>query len=258
MMQSSSCDSIALATRNVRKAFGPTENISGVNVDILSGERHALIGPNGAGKSTMFNLLSGAFPPTSGKILLNGIAINGLESAQVNRLGLSRSFQITSVFPRLTTFENLRIGVFARLGVRFNVWSRASRRQRANEEADRLLRLVRLERVAFERAGTLAYSDQRALELGVTLATDPQVILLDEPTAGMSRDETEYATSLIRAATAGRTLVIVEHDLDVVFSIADRISVLVGGQIIATDRPAVIKRNAAVQEAYLGQEMKTY
>lgn len=254
MISTKSFEGIALAARNVRKSFGSTEIIRGVNIDIRQGERHALIGPNGAGKSTMFNLLSSAFTPTSGEILLDGSVINGLRPAEVNRRGLARSFQITSLFPRLTTFENLRIGAFARYGVRFNILSAASRLRRANEEADRLLRLVRLERVASERAGNLAYSDQRALELGLTLATDPRVILLDEPTAGMSREEAEYATHLIRTVTQGRSLLIVEHDLDVVFSLADRISVLVHGQIIASDRPAEIKRNTDVQEAYLGQE----
>lgn len=254
MISTNSYEGIALAARNVRKSFGSTEIIRGVNIDIRQGERHALIGPNGAGKSTMFNLLSSAFTPTSGEILLDGTVINGLEPAEVNRRGLARSFQVTSIFPRLTTFENLRIGAFARYGVRFNILSAASRLRKANEEADRLLRLVRLERVASERAGNLAYSDQRALELGLTLATDPRVILLDEPTAGMSREEAEYATHLIRTVTEGRSLLIVEHDLDVVFSLADRISVLVHGQIIASNTPAEVKRNTDVQEAYLGQE----
>jgi branched-chain amino acid transport system ATP-binding protein len=247
-------DGIALAARDVRKSFSSTEIIRGVSIDIRQGERHALIGPNGAGKSTMFNLLSAALPPTSGQIFLNGEAINGLGPAEVNRRGLARSFQITSVFPRLTTVENLRIGALARYGIRFNILSAVTRLRKANDEADRLLRLVRLERVASELAGNLAYSDQRALELGLTLATDPKVILLDEPTAGMSREEAEYATSLIRTTTEGRTLLIVEHDLDVVFSLADRISVLVHGQIIASDTPAQVKGNASVQEAYLGHE----
>ncbi|XSC42694.1 ABC transporter ATP-binding protein [Bradyrhizobium sp. RDT10] len=250
-------DGIVLAARNVRKSFGPLEIIHDVNIDIKHGERHALIGPNGAGKSTMFNLLSAAFPPTSGEILLDGAVINSLEPFEVNRRGLSRSFQITSIFPRLTIFENLRIGAFARFGVRFNVWSTAGRLRKVNDEADRLLRLVRLERVASELAGNLAYSDRRALELGLTLATDPRVILLDEPTAGMSREEAEYTTSLIKTVTEGRTLLIVEHDLDVVFSLADRISVLVHGQIIASESPAEIKCNAAVHEAYLGKETAT-
>ncbi len=247
--------SYALRAEDVRKAFGPTEIIRGVNLAILTGERHALIGPNGAGKSTMFNLLSAAFAPTSGRIFLNEKQVNGLTPAELNRLGLSRSFQITSLFPRLSVFENLRIGAFAQLGILFNFWKSAFAVKSANREAERLLSLVRLERVANEIAGTLAYSDQRALELGLTLATNPSVVLLDEPTAGMSRDETEYATTLIRDATVGRTLLIVEHDLDVVFSVADRISVLVHGELIATDIPAQIRSNTAVQEAYLGEEV---
>jgi branched-chain amino acid transport system ATP-binding protein len=238
----------------VEKSFGAIPVIRSVNLEIPAGERHAVIGPNGAGKSTLFNLVSGQFPPSSGDIRLKGRSIAGLPPYRINRRGLARSFQVTNIFPSLSVFENLRIGVMARHGVRFSLFRPVMGLRQINEETREILALVRLERRADDMAGDLTYSEQRALEIGMTLSTGADVILLDEPTAGMSREETAGAVDLIRDVTKGKTLLVVEHDMSVVFSLCDRVSVLVYGQILATDTPAAISANREVQEAYLGEE----
>lgn len=243
-----------LSLHGVRKSFGPIEIIRGIELDVVPGERHAVIGPNGAGKSTLFHLISGQLTPTAGDILLDGLPIGGMAPHLVNRQGLARSFQITNIFPGLSVFENLRLAVMRRFGLDFVFWRRASRLKAVTHLADELLAQVRLEKRASVLASELSYSEQRSLEIGMTLASDPKVILLDEPMAGMSHEETEYTVGLIRDITRGRTLLIVEHDMDVVFSLSDRISVLVYGQIIATGTPAEIRGNLAVREAYLGEE----
>jgi branched-chain amino acid transport system ATP-binding protein len=245
---------IALKTSALKKAFGPIEIIRGVDLEVRLGERHALIGPNGAGKSTMFELLSAAIGSTSGDIELFGRSILGCTPAEVNHRGLSRSFQITSIFPKMTVFENLQIGVFARRGIRSDAMRRAARIGEVTQEVDEMIATVRLQDRRGTLAGDLPYSEQRALELALTLATDPQLLLLDEPTAGMSRQEAEHTVELIQRTTAGRTLLVVEHDMDVVFKLCDRISVLVYGQIIATGEPDAIRNNVDVQTAYLGSE----
>lgn len=236
------------------KAFGPIEVTRDVTLTLREGERHALIGPNGAGKSTLFHLISGNYKPTSGRIILDGEEIGGLDPARVNRRGLARSFQITNIFPGLTVQENLRLAVMRRFGSQFNFWRRVSHLKRVNAQVDDLLEKIRLTGKAKSIAGDLAYSYQRSLEIGMTLASDPKVILLDEPMAGMSHEETVYTTDLIREITAGRTLMIVEHDMDVIFNLADRITVLVYGAIIATGTPQEIRESARVKEAYLGEE----
>ncbi|QRG06201.1 ABC transporter ATP-binding protein [Xanthobacter dioxanivorans] len=243
-----------LSLHGVRKSFGSIEIIRGIELDVVPGERHAVIGPNGAGKSTLFHLISGQFAPTQGEILLDGVPISGLPPHLVNRQGLARSFQITNIFPGLSVFENLRIAVMQRFGLDFVFWRRASHLKAVTRLVEELLEQVRLEKRAHGLASELSYSEQRSLEIGMTLASDPKVILLDEPMAGMSHEETEYTTGLIRDITKGRTLIIVEHDMDVVFSLSDRISVLVYGQIIATGSPAEIRGNPQVREAYLGEE----
>ncbi|MGZ9110074.1 MAG: ABC transporter ATP-binding protein [Rhodoplanes sp.] len=247
-------EDVVLRLNDVHKRFGPLAIINGVNLDVRKGERHALLGPNGAGKSTLFNLISGAYPPTAGTVALNGKVISGMTPEQINRSGLSRSFQITNVFPRLSAVENIRMGVMARHGVRFNLWRRVSRMQAINDDASALLKHIRLGHRMDTPAGDLAYSEQRALEIGMTLATEPEVVLLDEPTAGMSREETAYIVKLVREVTRGKTLLMVEHDMGVVFGLCDRISVLVYGRILATGTPAEIRANREVQEAYLGEE----
>jgi branched-chain amino acid transport system ATP-binding protein len=243
-----------LVLDDLKKSFGGLQIMRGVNLAVRRGERHAVIGPNGAGKSTLFNLISGALPPTAGSIRLNGTAIHGMAPERINRMGLARSFQITSVFGRMTAFENLRIGVMARHGLRLDLLSRIGRRKRLNEDARQLLELVRLGHRADSLAADLTYSEQRSLEIAMTLATGAEIILLDEPTAGMSREETAHVVDLIREVTSGKTLMMVEHDMSVVFGLCDRISVLVYGTILATGTPDEIRANSQVRDAYLGTE----
>lgn len=244
-----------LSLRDLKKSFGPTEIIRGVDLDLLPHERHALIGPNGAGKSTLFHLISGNLTPSSGEIVFNGTQIQGKPPQEINRLGLSRSFQITNIFPKLTVFENLRLAVMRSHGLQYTFWKFIDNAVGVREQTERLLEQVRLQSRARMMAAELSYSEQRSLEIAMTLASDPKVILLDEPMAGMSNEETDYTAQLIREVTRGRALFIVEHDMQVVFSISDRISVLVYGQVIATGTPDEIRDNAAVKEAYLGEEV---
>ena len=243
---------VAIRLKNVRKSFGATPIILGVSLDIRRGERHAIIGPNGAGKTTLFNLISGRFPVTSGTIELDGRPIDGLAPHDINRRGLSRSFQITSIFPRMTVFENIRCGLLWSRGYRYSFWHLLNAERPLNEAAERLLEDVHLQARRNVPAGLLSYAEQRALEIGITIASGADSILLDEPTAGMNRSEANHAVALIRRVTEGKTLVMIEHDMSVVFDIAEVVTVLVYGQVIASDVPAAIRANRAVQEAYLG------
>jgi branched-chain amino acid transport system ATP-binding protein len=243
----------ALALTDVTKNFGATEIIRGVSLEVAAHERHAIIGPNGAGKSTLFNLISGRLHPTSGDVRLKGEYITGLPPYEINRRGLSRSFQVTNIFPRLSVYENLRCAVLWSMGYKYSFLAGIDRLRDVRERAEWLIERIGLADRRDMQAGVLTYAEQRALEIGITIGGDADVILLDEPTAGMSRSETEQAVALIRKVTEGRTLVMVEHDMGVVFGLADRISVLVYGQIIASDTPQRIRENAAVREAYLGQ-----
>ena len=246
----------ALELRGVSKRFGRTEIIRNVSLQIPRGERHAIIGPNGAGKSTLFNLISGRFEVSAGRFVLNGHDITNRKPYQINRLGLSRSFQITNLFHRLSVFENLRCSVLWSLGHRYSFWKNLNKLVDAEERAEAILEKVGLKRRRDIAAGLLTYAEQRALEIGITIAGGAEVILLDEPTAGMSRAESKRAVELIRDVTQGKTLVMVEHDMSVVFDLADRISVLVYGQVIASGTPAEIRANDAVREAYLGQPVE--
>jgi branched-chain amino acid transport system ATP-binding protein len=221
---------------------------------VAQGERHALIGPNGAGKSTTFNLVSGYMAPTSGTILLRDQVISGLPPYQINRRGLSRSFQVTNVFARMTVWENLRCAVLWATGHRYAFWKNIDNLPVVRDRTAQILKDIGLVSRRDIPAGLLTYAEQRALEIGITVAGGADVILLDEPTAGMSHAETERAVELIRRLTEGRTLLIVEHDMSVVFGLADRISVLVYGQIIASGTPEEIRANPKVKEAYLGEE----
>jgi branched-chain amino acid transport system ATP-binding protein len=243
---------LALSLRNVGKAFGQTEIIRGVSLDVANGERHALIGPNGAGKTTLFNLISGRFRASSGEIRLNGERIDHLSPHRINRMGLSRSFQITSIFPRLSVFENLRCALLWSMGYYYSFWTPIWTQRELNERTDRMLEDLALTARRDTAAGLLSYADQRALEIGMTIAGGASVILLDEPTAGMSNTETDNAMELIRRVSRGKTLLMVEHDMKVVFDLADVITVLVYGQVIASGPPHAVRANAAVQEAYLG------
>jgi len=242
----------ALELRDLRKNFGKTEIIRGANLAVAPGERVAIIGPNGAGKSTLFNLISGRFGPTSGEVLLHGQRIDGKKPFEINRMGLSRSFQITNIFPKLSVFENLRCGVLWSLGYKYTFLRFLANLHDANERAEQLMEQIHLDKKRDVLAVNLTYAEQRALEIGVTIAGGANVILLDEPTAGMSRSETTRFIHLIKEVTEGRTLLTVEHDMGVVFGLADKIAVVVYGEVIAFDTPEKVRANSRVQEAYLG------
>jgi branched-chain amino acid transport system ATP-binding protein len=246
---------IALELKDLRKSFGKTEIIRGCSLQVNAGERVAVIGPNGAGKSTLFNLVSGRFAPSSGQVLLHGQRIDGKRPFEINRLGLSRSFQITNIFPKLSVFENLRCGVLWSLGYKYTFLKFLADLDDANERAQQLMERIRLHKKRDVLAANLTYAEQRALEVGITIAGGASVILLDEPTAGMSREETRRFIELIKEVTVGKTLLTVEHDMGVVFGLADKIAVVVYGEIIAYDTPEKVRANRKVQEAYLGSSV---
>lgn len=245
-------DDTVLAVEGLSKRFGRVEVLREVTLSIARGERVALIGPNGAGKSTLFNLLSGREAASAGRIWLEGRRIDGLRPHQISRLGLARSFQVSHLFPRLSVFDNLRCAMFWSLGLGYSCWRPLSRLRELNRRAEALLARLQLESRRDLAAANLSYAEQRALEIGVTVAGGAQVILLDEPTAGMSRSETARCIELIRDLSAGKTLLMVEHDMGVVFGLADRIAVLAQGELIAFGTPAEIRADARVQQAYLG------
>ncbi|WP_299369647.1 ABC transporter ATP-binding protein [uncultured Tateyamaria sp.] len=248
----------ALQLSGLRKSFGKTEIIRGVDLSIGRGERHAVIGPNGAGKSTLFNLITGRFPQSAGTITLHGEDLAGKAPFEINRMGLSRSFQITNIFPKMTVFENVRCSLLWSMGYRYNFWSMVGRSRALTEGAEQILEQINLTARRDLPAGVLSYAEQRALEIGITIAGGADVIMLDEPTAGMSHSETDYIVDLIRKVTTGKTLVMVEHDMGVVFGLADQISVLVYGEIIATGTPEAVRANPKVQEAYLGAALEDH
>ena len=242
----------ALELKKLRKRFGQSEIIRGASLAVAAGERVAIIGPNGAGKSTLFNLVSGRARPSSGEILLNGQPIHGKKPFAIHRLGLSRSFQVSNVFAQLSVFENLRCSVLWSLGYGYTFWRFVAGLHDANALAERILAQVQLDGKRDVLAGHLTYAEQRALELGIAIASGASVILLDEPTAGMGASETARFVQLIREVTLGKTLLVVEHDMGVVFGLADRIAVLVAGEFIAFDTPDAVRANPRVQAAYLG------
>ncbi|MEL0123346.1 MAG: ABC transporter ATP-binding protein [Paracoccaceae bacterium] len=248
--------SAALKLAGLTKSFGKTAVIMGVDLEIAKGERHAIIGPNGAGKSTLFNLITGRFPQSSGAVYLHGRNLLGLAPYQINRLGLSRSFQITNIFPRMSVFENVRCALLWSKGYKYSFWHMVGRARDLSEGAEAILEDINLIERHDAPAGMLSYAEQRALEIGITIAGGADVIMLDEPTAGMSHSETEYIVGLIRKVSENKTLVMVEHDMGVVFGLADRISVLVYGEIIATGTPEEVRANPKVQEAYLGTALE--
>lgn len=245
----------AIELAGLRKSFGAMEIIRGVDLKVREGERHAVIGPNGAGKSTLFHLISGHYRPSAGTVRLRGEDIAGMPPHLINRRGLSRSFQVTNIFPRLTVWENVRCATLWSLGQRYSFWRDIDAVDDVNRRTQEILSEIDLLARWRTPAGVLTYGEQRALEIGLTIAGNADVILLDEPTAGMSHAETERVVALIRKVSENRTLLMIEHDMRVVFDIADRISVLVYGEVIASDTPHRIKANAAVQQAYLGTEV---
>ena len=245
----------ALELRDVRKSFGRTEVIRGTSLAVRPGERVAVIGPNGAGKSTLFNLISGRFGWTSGDILLHGKSLGGLNPFEINRMGLARSFQVSNLFNRLSVFENLRCAVLWSLGYKYSFWRFLADARDANDRAEEVLDMIKLHKRRDVLAMNLTYAEQRALEIGITIAGGASVVLLDEPTAGMSRSETARFVNLIREITVGKTLLTVEHDMGVVFGLADKIAVLVYGEVIAFDTPDKVRANERVKEAYLGSAL---
>ena len=242
-----------LETREVFHDFSGLEVLFGVNLRVEQGERHAIIGPNGAGKTTLFNIITGTYRPSRGQIFFNGRDVTGLQPYQLSRIGMGRSFQITSTFTRLTTFQNIRLAVLSKRGIRFNLLRRVDNMHDITRETDAILDRINLTAERDRPASALSYGKHRALEISLALAGDPQLVLLDEFAAGMSRDETHYAVELVRRLTEGKTVLIIEHDMDVVFSLADRITVLHRGEILATGAPAEIRENQAVKDAYLGE-----
>jgi branched-chain amino acid transport system ATP-binding protein len=243
-----------LCIKAIHKDFSGLKVLTGVDFAVSEKQRHAVIGPNGAGKTTLFNIISGRFKATSGSILFKGQDISAKPAHVRNRQGLSRSFQITNVFQELTVFENIRSGVRSRNGLRYNFFRQPDNNRQINERTEAIAEEVGLKGVMHVPVSALSYGQQRALEIAITLSTEPVLILLDEPTAGMTREETAQAISMIDRVTAGRTLIIIEHDMDVVFSLADTISVLHYGKILVSDIPEKIRNDQRVKDAYLGEE----
>lgn len=243
-----------LETKDLHHDFEGLKVLSGVNLQVKQGERHAIIGPNGAGKTTLFNIIAGAFRPRSGSVFYKGSDITGFKPHRLARLGISRSFQITSTFPRLTTFENMRMAILSNHGMRFNVHRKVDKLTAVSGETHDALRRVDLDEDSNQQAGMLSYGKSRALEVALAMFTDTELALLDEPTAGMSREETVRSIDLIRQLTAGKPVIIVEHDMDVVFSLADRVTVLHYGSILASGSPKEVREDPRVKEAYLGHD----
>jgi len=242
-----------LETRALYHDFKGLKVLFDVNLEVQEGERHAIIGPNGAGKTTLFNVITGTYQPSEGQVFFKGREITGFPPHKLVRRGMGRSFQITSTFTRLTAFQNIRMGILSKRGIRFNMFRFLDRMVGVTRETEAVLKRINLDGERDIPAGALSYGKSRSLEISMALATDPELVMLDEPTAGMSVDETRTAVELIRKLTEGKTMVIIEHDMDVVFSLADRITVLHLGSIMATGTPAEIKDNQAVRDAYLGE-----
>jgi branched-chain amino acid transport system ATP-binding protein len=243
-----------LQVKDVHKDFSGLQVLTGVSFGVQANEKHAIIGPNGAGKTTLFNIISGKYKPSSGSILFQGKEVGGLSPYVLNHLKLCRSFQITNLFQNLSVFENVRSGVRSRAGLRYHLFKTLDRQREINDRTDRIIAEVGLSDVKERPAHELSYGQQRALEIGITLSTEPELILLDEPTAGMTREETEEMVRLMRSVVKDRTLMIIEHDMEVVFSLADTVSVLHNGTILASGRPEAIRNDPRVKDAYLGEE----
>ena len=239
--------------KNISKDFSGLQVLVSITLEILEGECHAIIGPNGAGKTTLFNIITGLYRPSGGKIFFLDKDITNWAAYKIARLGISRSFQITNIFPKMTVFENVRNAIVSKLNRRFDWVSLLNRDKKIGEESDRMMNLLVLMDKKDVPASELSYGAQRQLEMALTLARDPLLIMLDEPTAGLTAEETRKAVQMIRQMTKGKTLLIVEHDMEVVFSLADRITVLNYGEVLATGTPAEIRENEKVKMAYLGR-----
>ncbi|MBT4086948.1 MAG: ABC transporter ATP-binding protein [Deltaproteobacteria bacterium] len=242
-----------LETKDLTFGYSGHNVLSSVNLEIREGERHAVIGPNGAGKTTLFNVITGTYKPDNGRIMLRGNDVSGLRPYQLNRLGMGRSFQITSTFAKQSVFQNVRMGILSKKGIRFNMLKRLSKMENITQQTLKTIEQSNLSEQKDVLAGLLSYGKNRALEICMAMSTDPDLVMLDEPTAGISKDETTVIVELVRSLTENKTMVIIEHDMDVVFSLADRITVLHHGEILACGTPSEIKNNPAVKDAYLGE-----
>ncbi|KVN25882.1 ABC transporter ATP-binding protein [Burkholderia stagnalis] len=243
----------AVALHGITQRFGAQTVLDGVELCVAAGERHALIGPNGAGKSTLFDVIAGAVRPARGRVVLHGVDLRGRGPVAASRLGVGRSFQQTSAFARLTVFDNLRCAALHAPAERRRWWNRLRESASVDRAAAQVLREVGLDAYRDTPAAALGYAEQRALDLGIALASGARTLLLDEPTAGMSRAQAARMVELIRTTTQGRTVLMIEHDMDAVFGFAERISVLVRGAVIATGAPEAIRADPAVRAAYLGE-----
>jgi branched-chain amino acid transport system ATP-binding protein len=242
-----------LKTKALYHDFSGLKVLFDVNLEVIEGERHAIIGPNGAGKTTLFNVITGTYHPSEGDVYFKGKQVTGFKPHKMVRRGMGRSFQITSTFSRLTAFQNIRLGILSKRDIRFNMLRMLDKMQDITTETEEVLKRINLDGERDIPASQLSYGKSRSLEISMALATDPDLVMLDEPTAGMSVDETHNAVELIRRLTEGKTMVIIEHDMDVVFSLADRITVLHLGTILASGPPEEIRENQAVKDAYLGE-----
>jgi branched-chain amino acid transport system ATP-binding protein len=251
-----SADMTILEARGLRKHFGDLAAVAGVDLTFREKELAAVIGPNGAGKTTFFNLVTGRLKPTAGKVYFQGKDITGLTPYQIARKGISRIFQITNLFPELTVYENIRVAVLSKLRETAKILTFDRNLTRANDETDRILNTVGLSDKRNSLCGVVSHGDQRLVEIGIALAIDPILLLLDEPTGGMGPEETDEMVKFIQglAEEQNTTILLVEHDMSVVFSIAERIVVMHQGEIIADGKPDEIKADARVREAYLGEE----
>ncbi|MGD0625150.1 MAG: ABC transporter ATP-binding protein [Thermodesulfobacteriota bacterium] len=243
-----------LQVKDIYKDFSGLEVLTGVTFTVKTNEKHAIIGPNGAGKTTLFNIISGKYRPSSGSILFKENEVGGLSPYVLNHLGMCRSFQITNIFQNLTVFENVSAGVRSHAGLRYHLFKTLDRQSKMIARTEQIIEQVGLAEVKQRPAHELSYGQQRALEIGIALSSEPELVLLDEPTAGMTLEETEEMVKLMRSVTENRTLMIIEHDMEVVFSLADTISVLHNGTILASDRPEAIRSDLRVKDAYLGEE----
>jgi branched-chain amino acid transport system ATP-binding protein len=241
-----------LEVRQVVRDFGRLRALAGVSLAVAPGERRAIIGPNGAGKTTLFHVMSGEVPPSSGRIVFGGVDVTRFPPHRIARLGLARSFQRTNVLPGLTVFENVRLACQARRPGSWNLFWPAATYRAAIEAAWQALEAVGLDAEATRLAGRLPYGAQRRLDLAIALAAEPRLLVLDEPTSGLSPEETDSLLALLSRVPGDRTLVLVEHDMDVVFAIADRITVLHQGRVLADGAPEEVRADPAVQEAYFG------
>jgi branched-chain amino acid transport system ATP-binding protein len=241
-----------LSIQHLDKAFGSLVVSSDINLSVGEGQRHVIIGPNGAGKTTLINQIGGQIQPDSGRIILAGRDVTMVPAYERARAGLARTFQKNTLFASLTVFENIRLGAQAVYGQRYNLVTNASRRVAINARAARMIEQMRLSRIAYSLVANLSYGDLRQVEVAVALSTDPKLLLLDEPTSGLSPSETHEMIELIKKLPEDMSILMIEHDMEVVFSIADYITVLYYGEVLAGGPPTEVAANARVQEVYLG------